>query len=87
MENSKVKLWQLILLDALGYLSYFLPWVGENFDFLWAPVSAYLFYKIFGGKMGRIGAGVEFVEELLPFTDFVPTFTIAWLIRKFSKSL
>lgn len=85
MEKFKVKLWQVILLDSIGFLSYFIPGVGEYIDVLWAPLSAFLFYKMYGGKMGRVGAAIEFVEELLPFVDFIPTFTIAWIIRKFSK--
>lgn len=71
-----------VLLDLMGMISYSLPGLGEFSDIIWAPFSAYMFYKIFGGSIGRIGAALNFVEEILPFTDFVPSFTIAWIIRR-----
>jgi hypothetical protein len=71
-----------ILLDIIGYASFALPMLGEFSDLVWAPVSGFLFYKLFGGKMGLWGGGFSFLEEILPFTDFIPTFTIAWFIRK-----
>ncbi len=75
-----------ILLDVVGYSSFGLPLLGEFFDLAWAPVSAFLFYRMFGGKMGVLGGGVSFLEEILPFTDFVPTFTIAWAMKYFAKA-
>ncbi len=74
-----------ILLDIVGYSSFGVPLLGEFFDLAWAPVSAFLFYRMFGGKMGVVGGGVSFLEEILPFTDFVPTFTIAWAMKYFAK--
>lgn len=72
-----------IALDVVGYASFSLPVLGEFADLVWAPVSGFLFYKLFGGKMGLLGGSFSFLEELLPFTDFIPSFTIAWLIRYF----
>lgn len=74
-----------ILLDLAGYASFSLPLLGEFADIVWAPVSGFLFFKLFGGKMGLFGGGFAFLEELLPFTDFVPTFTIAWAMRYFGN--
>ena len=71
-----------IILDLLGMVTYFFPGLGEFFDVAWAPISAYLFFKMFGGKLGRIGSVLNFLEEIIPFTDVIPTFTIAWFIRK-----
>lgn len=70
-----------ILLDLIGYASFTLPILGEFSDLVWAPLSSLLFYKLFGGKMGIFGGAFSFLEELLPFTDFIPTFTIAWFIK------
>jgi hypothetical protein len=75
-----------ILFDIIGYASFSLPILGEFSDLVWAPVSAILFYKLFGGKMGFLGGGFNFLEELLPFTDFIPTFTIAWAMRYYGKN-
>lgn len=72
------KLFLCVLLDLMGYFSYAIPLIGEFLDVLWAPISAILLMSLFKGKSGKIGGMVEFVEELLPFTDFVPTFTLTW---------
>ena len=74
-----------LLFDFIGYASFSLPLLGEFSDLLWAPISGMLFYKLFGGRMGIFGGGFSFLEELLPFTDFIPTFTIAWAMRYFGK--
>ncbi|AOW19457.1 hypothetical protein [Urechidicola croceus] len=64
-----------IVLDALGYVSIIFP----PFDFVWAPLSAYIMTKLYKGKKGKIAAVVSFVEEALPFLDVIPTFTLMWL--------
>jgi hypothetical protein len=71
-----------IIMDVMGMASYFLPALGEFSDIIWAPVSAYIFYKLFGGPLGLIGGVLDFLEEIIPFTDIIPSFTIAWFIRK-----
>ena len=82
---KKIKLPSLhtcILLDLVGMSSYLLPFAGEVFDFIWAPLSAIIFYFMFGKKAGVFGGMFSFIEELLPGFDIIPTFTIAWFIRK-----
>ena len=64
-----------LLFDALGYVSFIFP----PFDFIWAPLSAYLMTKLYKGKDGKIAAVISFIEEALPFLDVVPTFTLMWL--------
>jgi hypothetical protein len=71
-----------IIMDVMGMASYFLPVLGEFADIVWAPVSGYVFYKLFGGRLGLIGGVLGFLEEIIPFTDIIPSFTIAWFIRK-----
>ncbi len=73
-----------IILDITGYASFSLPILGEVSDLIWAPLSGFIFYRLFGGKMGMLGGGFSFIEEILPFTDFIPTFTIAWVMRYFT---
>jgi hypothetical protein len=72
-------------MDLLGSATFLLPGLGEWFDILWAPVSAMLFFNSFGGKVGRIGSIINFAEEILPFTDFIPTFTIAYFHNHYFK--
>jgi hypothetical protein len=75
-----------LAMDAIGMLTFAIPWIGEFGDILWAPLSAIIFYKSFGGKKGAIGAVFSFMEEILPFLDFIPTFTIGWLYFKYVGS-
>lgn len=82
MKNSP-SLWVCIVLDIVGSLSYIFPVVGEWTDVIWAPFAAFLFYRLFGGRTGKVGAVVSFVEEILPFSDIIPTFTIGYFYTKF----
>ena len=71
-----------ILLDVIGMASYLIPALGEFADVVWAPISGLIFFKLFGGRFGVIGGVLNFLEEIIPFTDIIPSFTIAWFIRK-----
>lgn len=70
-----------LLFDFIGYASYSIPILGEFADIIWAPISGLVFFMMFGGWRGAMGGVFSFVEELLPGTDFIPSFTIMWLIR------
>ena len=74
-----------ILLDLMGMVSFSIPIIGEFADVIWAPISALLFFKMFGGKLGKIGSVLNFLEELFPFTDIIPSFTIAFALKYFFK--
>lgn len=82
MNKILPPLWLCILLDLIGMLSYVVPSVGELMDVVWAPISAFLFSVLFGGGKGTI---IAFLEEILPFTDAIPTFTITYFIRKYNS--
>ena len=69
-----------ILMDALGMLTFTIPGVGEFGDVIWAPISAIIFAKTFGGTKGLFGGMFNFLEEILPGTDVIPSFTIMWLL-------
>ncbi len=64
-----------LLFDALGYVSYVFP----PFDIVWAPLSAYLMIKMYEGTPGKIAGVFSFIEEALPFVDFIPSFSLMWL--------
>ncbi len=72
-----------ILLDGIGLLSFQIPLLGEFQDIVWAPLSAYLLMKMYPGSVGKIAGTVEFFEEILPFTDVIPTFTITFVYDTF----
>ena len=74
-----------LLMDFLGYATYAIPFFGEFLDLLWAPVSALIFFRMFGGAKGIFGGVFNFFEEIMPGLDFIPTFTITWLIQYFQS--
>jgi hypothetical protein len=78
-----MKKYQILLLglvfDALGFVSFVIPGIGEFSDIVWAPISAWLMTKLYQGKAGKIAGVINFVEELLPGADIVPSFTLMWL--------
>ncbi len=75
-----------ILMDAIGCATYILPGIGEFGDIIWAPISAIIFYKTFGGWKGAFGSVFNFIEEILPGTDFIPSFTIMWFWKYWKPS-
>lgn len=70
-------------MDLIGCASYVLPGLGEELDLIWAPISAIMFYIAFGKHKAIYGALFNFAEEIIPFTDIIPTFTIVWLWQKY----
>src|SRR5688572_14302464 len=72
-----------IIMDLIGYATFSLPLIGEALDLVWAPISALIFYRTFGGWKGAFGGMFNFIEEILPFMDFIPTFTITWMLQHF----
>ena len=71
-----------VLMDMIGYLTYTVPVLGEFGDLLWAPISGLIFFASFGSWRGLIGGSFAFLEELLPGTDFIPSFTIMWFLQQ-----
>jgi hypothetical protein len=83
VKQSTASLPFCLIMDAVGCISFFIPAFAEVTDVIWAPISAYLFMRTFKGNLGKIGAAINFIEEIIPFTDFIPSFTIAWFIEKY----
>jgi len=67
-----------LLLDFIGSAVIVVPVLGE---LIWAPISAFLFWRMFGFRKGFLGGVFSFIEELIPGLDFIPTFTIMWVIQ------
>jgi hypothetical protein len=80
MKLLAAKLVASLAIDAIGASSFILPMVGELFDVGWAPLSAALVWYLFGDQ--RFVA-LNFLEEILPFTDWIPSATLAWLAEFF----
>ena len=73
MNKKYKKLGLSILLDLIGFLT-IIP-----LDLVWAPISGYLMTKMYKGKKGKIAGIISFLEEIIPITNIIPTFTIMWL--------
>lgn len=80
-------LWTCVVMDLIGCASYTVPVLGEVSDVIWAPISAIIFYRMFGSNLGAFGSVFNFMEELFPGLDFIPTFTLSWVVRKVTQSM
>ena len=85
-SDKKTKLILSLIFDGIGMLSYIVPVFAESLDIIWAPISGLLLVLMYKGTVGKIAGLFGTVEELIPFTDIIPTFTITWfytyVIRK-----
>ncbi len=80
MKKMKFKLLrQSILYDAVGMATTFIPVVGPFLDLFWAPYAAKKMTQMYKGSTGKVAAVIVFLEEILPFTDVIPTFTLMWI--------
>jgi len=87
MNKEKTSsLFLCIVMDIIGYATYSIPVFGEIGDVIWAPISALIFFRMFGGWRGAAGGVFNFIEELLPGTDFIPSFTMMWLWQHFRQT-
>lgn len=77
-----VKLIISVITDVIGMFSYVVPFLGELFDVIWAPVSAFITYKLYENVWFTVLDGIE---EILPFTDWIPTVTINWFYNYYIK--
>ncbi len=75
-KTKQFKLITAIIIDILGFLSTFIPAAGGIGDVIWGPISGLLIAILF--PKHKIVALGGVVEEILPFTDIVPTAYIAW---------
>lgn len=80
MKNEKYKLLrQGIIYDVVGMVTMAIPVIGPFLDLLWAPFAAKKMNDMYKGTEGKIASVFVFLEEVLPFTDVIPTFTLMWL--------
>ncbi|MEI8192590.1 MAG: hypothetical protein WCG64_01890 [Flavobacteriia bacterium] len=75
-SEKQFKLFIAIGIDLVGCISYVIPGIGELFDAFLAPLSAILVYIFFKKKLKW--AAFNFIEEIIPGIDIIPSATIAW---------
>jgi len=68
-----------IVYDAIGMVTMAIPLVGPFLDIVWAPYAANKMAEMYPGKKGKIASVLVFIEEILPFTDIIPSFTLMYL--------
>lgn len=79
-EDDKMrKLLLGLLLDGIGMISFSIPLIGEFSDVIWAPAAAFIMTRMYKGRVGRVAGILTFVEEIILFTDVIPSFTITWI--------
>ena len=76
-QDIMAKLLVSLAIDFIGSCSYLLPGVGEAFDLAWAPAQTILISAMYDDTTPSLKY-ISFIEEILPFTDFVPSATIGW---------
>lgn len=75
MKHKYKRLLLSILLDLIGLI----PLI----DIIWAPISGYIMTQLYKGTKGKVAGVISFIEEIIPFSDFIPTFTIMWFYTNF----
>lgn len=84
-KNKSRDLILSLLFDAIGMMSFSIPFIGEFGDVIWAPLSGLIMVWMYKGSMGKVAGVVSFVEEILPVTDIIPSFTLMWFYTYFIK--
>jgi hypothetical protein len=83
MSKIKDKKYQTLVLgllfDAIGMLSFVVPFIGDFSDIIWAPLAGWLMTRLYKGKIGQAAGIFAFVEEIIPGLDVIPSFTIMWI--------
>lgn len=77
MDKKYQKLILSIGLDLVGLIP--IPFIYV----VWAPISAFIMTKMYAGAKGKIAGLISFIEEIIPFSDVIPTFTILWIYTNY----
>jgi hypothetical protein len=40
---------------------------------------------MYEGTVGKVGGVITFLEEIIPFTDVIPSFTLTWIYNYWIK--
>ena len=79
MNLKNKKLVKSLVYDAVGMATMAVPVVGPFLDMVWAPIAARKMSRMYPGNKGKLASAIVFLEEILPFTDVIPTFTLMWV--------
>lgn len=79
-EKVLGKLLISLLIDFIGMWSYVFPVVGEGLDVAWAPTQTVLIMALYDDIAPSLKF-LSFVEEILPFTDVIPSATLGFMLE------
>jgi hypothetical protein len=79
------KLLTSLTLDFLGSCSYLIPFAGEAFDLFWAPFQTICIQSMYDSQSPSLKY-LSFAEEIIPFTDAIPTACLGW-VKEFGPEL
>ena len=79
VENKTRNLILGLLFDGIGMLSISIPFLGEFSDVVWAPIAGFLMTWLYKGTVGKVAGFFAFLEEIIPFVDVIPSFTLTWM--------
>ena len=82
-DNRMSKLIIGLVLDAIGMISFSIPFLGEFSYVIWAPIAAIIMARMYKGRVGKVAGVLTFLEEIIPFTDIIPSFTLTWIYTYF----
>ncbi|KRD09926.1 hypothetical protein ASE21_09375 [Flavobacterium sp. Root901] len=82
-DNRMSKLIIGLILDGVGMLTYSVFGLAEFGDIIWAPIAALIMTRMYKGRVGKVAGVLTFLEEILPFTDVIPSFTLTWIYTYF----
>ena len=68
-----------LVYDLAGMATVAIPVIGPFLDILWAPYAAKKMTELYPGRKGKLASVLVFLEEILPGTDVIPTFTLMYL--------
>ncbi|MTH14333.1 hypothetical protein [Flavobacterium sp. LC2016-01] len=84
VDDSRIsKLMIGLILDGIGMISFSIPLLGEFSDVIWAPIAAFIMTRMYKGRVGKVASVLTFLEEIIPFTDVIPSFTLTWIYTYF----
>lgn len=67
-----------ITYDLIGMATMAVPFIGPFLDIIWAPYAASKMREMYPGKKGKLASVLVFLEEILPGTDIIPSFTLMY---------
>ena len=70
-----------VIFDAISCIGLFMSQYQTLFKIIWAPLSALIYFRLYGGKIGFFGGAGCFVEESSDYGFTIPMFTITWFAK------